>query len=110
MLFFLTVCYMGISPGWRDHKDHESLYKHDREEALQCEVCLQLWKQLDQVIDCTGHNTDTATIHLNHNKQEWTEDVEMRRGTNHSDRNCTAELLIGCVATQTNSIQRDSWW
>lgn len=39
-----------MSPGWRDHKDHESLHKHDREEALQREVGLQLRQQLDQVM------------------------------------------------------------
>lgn len=54
LLFFDDrVFHLYISPGWRDHKDHESLHKHDREEALQCEVCVQLWKQLDQVIDST---------------------------------------------------------
>lgn len=44
------ITFICILAGWRDHQDHESLHKHDREEALQCEVCIQLWNQLDQVI------------------------------------------------------------
>lgn len=52
---FFTVCFVCTLSGRRDHKDHESLHKHDREEALQCEVSVQLWNQLDQVIDLTGH-------------------------------------------------------
>lgn len=66
LLFFeiaVTAYYKGYFipalPGWRDHKDHESLHKHDCEEALQCEVCLQLWEQLDQVI-----GQDTGCIQL----------------------------------------------
>lgn len=42
--------FVPVLPGWRDHKDHESLHKHDREEAVQCEVGLQLRQQLDQVM------------------------------------------------------------
>lgn len=66
LLFFetaVTAYYKGYFipalPGWRDHEDHESLHKHDSEEALQCEVGLQLWEQLDQVI-----RQDTGCIQL----------------------------------------------
>lgn len=51
----LIGCFVCLFPGWRDHKDHESLHKHDCEEALQCEVCLQLREQLDQMTDVSGH-------------------------------------------------------
>ena len=83
--------HLYTSPGRRDHKDHESLHKHDREEALQCEVCVQLWKQLDQVIDSTeGIKLDSATVHLMENKQAWIEDAE--RGSKHLDRHFVSEL------------------
>lgn len=49
-----TFYFICTSAGWRDHKDHESLHKHDREEALQREVGIQLRKQLDQVIGRLG--------------------------------------------------------
>lgn len=42
--------FLLVLPGWRDHKDHESLHQHDCEEALQREVGLQLRQQLDQVM------------------------------------------------------------
>lgn len=45
------LCFICLFPGRRDHQDHESLHKHDCEETLQCEVCVQLWNQLDQVIN-----------------------------------------------------------
>lgn len=41
--------------GWRDHQDHEGLHQHDREEAMQREVCVQLWKLLDQMM-ATGQS------------------------------------------------------
>lgn len=66
---WVTVCFVCTLAGWRDHKDHEGLHKHDREEALQCEVCIQLWHQLDQVIDLTGDQMYSATVHLTDNKK-----------------------------------------
>ncbi len=61
----LTVCFLCASAGWRDHKDYESLHKHDREEALQREVRVQLWKQLDQMIDLTGRKMHSAAVRPN---------------------------------------------
>lgn len=102
LLYWLFTCTF---PGWRDNKDHESLHKHDCKEAVQREVCVQLWKQLDQVIDCTGHR---GNVHLNYNEQERREDV-MRRGTTYFDRDDVSDLLTGYVAKQTNSIQKYSF-
>lgn len=49
-LLVKQATFLPVLPGWRDHKDHESLHQHDRKEALQREVGLQLRQQLDQVM------------------------------------------------------------
>lgn len=69
------VCLVCLCPGRRDHKDHESLHQHDREEALQCQVCLQFWEQLDQMMDTAG----SQIWWKNHEKQQmWRESAEKR--------------------------------
>lgn len=89
----LTVCFVCTLPGWRDHKDHESLHKHDREEALQREVCVQLWKQLDQVIDLAGHKMYSAAVHPTENEQTWRGDAE--KCSENFNIHCVSELLTG---------------
>lgn len=79
----LTVCFPCAPAGWRDHKDHESLHKHDCEEALQREVCVQLWYKLDQMIELTGRKMHSATVRPTDNKQARREDGGSARGSKH---------------------------
>lgn len=97
MVQTLIVCFVCLFPGWWDHKDHESLHKHDREEALQCEVCLQFWEQLDQMIDMAGHQIITER------KQTWREGAEKRLESRKHRDSVLIDKLHTCYHTCCHS-------
>lgn len=67
--FLVTLCIICTLVGGRDHQDHESLHQHDSEEAVQCEICVQLRHHLDQVMDWSTQPTGFSTTQTDHGKR-----------------------------------------